>query len=702
MAIYALLVGINDYSQNGASNLKGCVRDINEYASLLEELYTDDLQLCSLIDNKATKQNIITHFREHLGQAGEKDVVLFAYAGHGYRSAANEAFNAFQPDGYDEGLVCFDNYSVLTQGTTDFHSLADKDMALLIKELETVKPGQKAPPQIVFILDSCHSGSSTRDTESLEGIETRSWDGPAQETSPERAVSAMVDPKRTKRQLSDYITSPLLQFSYTAKEIKKPTFDVPRAKHILLAACERGQKAKESSKPSGGKFRQGHFSATLQEVLRQSKHNMGDVSYANLFERVRNKMRKWEGQDPQFETFEGFNSHSQFLGHKITNHNRHYVFFDTAKKSWYVKQGALTNIDTSTTLSLLDQSTPQKDSSTTEITEVHLDRSFFELPPELKETSQKHIEEQIRAQVTKVPFPREFVYTDGDPQGVKAIHDAAKDSPFVSTVEDSLDKARYKLIAADGTIQLIRVLDGVVIKRTESYEHAPELVESVLHEIIQWERTLSLENQQAKNMSFMDFYLEIPKYTYGESRHYVIEPGLSSSGAPSSGNQNSITKKEGAVLPYYAPLDCIPTEKKARPYDVPFQFRVQNNYNEKLFAMLLYFNSTYKIASRANEEIPQGTSKVLYTSPYGFILNKNVRQETISYKLIVTREKADHQYIERAGFKTLGDIFPPDDGTRGELMMEAEEKNERQGTDGESIHPNWFTKTCTIKLIRGE
>ena len=58
MSIYALLVGINDYSMSKAPNLRGCVNDIENYADLLTDLYKDEIEIVTLTDSQAKKEHI--------------------------------------------------------------------------------------------------------------------------------------------------------------------------------------------------------------------------------------------------------------------------------------------------------------------------------------------------------------------------------------------------------------------------------------------------------------------------------------------------------------------------------------------------------------------------------------------------------------------------------------------------------------------
>ena len=85
MRLYAMLVGINDYGKE-VGKLRGAVNDVGHYRDFLQEHFDDQtLELLTLTDADATRENIIAGFRDFLGRATSEDVALFQYAGHGAR-----------------------------------------------------------------------------------------------------------------------------------------------------------------------------------------------------------------------------------------------------------------------------------------------------------------------------------------------------------------------------------------------------------------------------------------------------------------------------------------------------------------------------------------------------------------------------------------------------------------------------------------
>src|SRR5438046_5863599 len=85
---YALLVGINKYyDKPGVLHYKllhGCVNDAMSMKNLLLQQFSyNEKNIHTLVDEKATKTNLITAFTNILGNAKPGDAVVFYYSGHG-------------------------------------------------------------------------------------------------------------------------------------------------------------------------------------------------------------------------------------------------------------------------------------------------------------------------------------------------------------------------------------------------------------------------------------------------------------------------------------------------------------------------------------------------------------------------------------------------------------------------------------------
>lgn len=296
--IYALLVGINDYPPP-VGKLRGCLNDVDQVHDWLSRSFgPEQLAVECLKDGDATRQNFIRTFRAHLGQAGPDDVVLFHYSGHGARWRSAAAFKRFYPDGRDEGLVCVDSRE--PRG----FDLADKELSVLLNELAA------KGPHIAVLLNCCHSGSGTRAADDFTQARARF----THEVYEERPLETYLD---------GY---------YAARAQRGESLEIPASRHILLAACERVQKAWES------KDHRGVFTTSLLDVLDRSDSG---ICYADLFLRIRAAVRRYaDNQTPQFETFSGFDAYAGFLGGAVARLGRRYsVYFDLG--AWRADCGAL-------------------------------------------------------------------------------------------------------------------------------------------------------------------------------------------------------------------------------------------------------------------------------------------------------------------------------------------------------------------------
>ncbi len=132
----ALCVGINNYP--GTSNdLQGCVNDANDWSALLTGLgFTTSL----LLDAQATRQAIKTGLAGLVATAGEGDVLVFTYSGHGTQVVDTSGDEA---DAYDEAIYVYD-------GT------------ILDDDLRDIIDGMDPKATLVVISDSCFSGTVTR------------------------------------------------------------------------------------------------------------------------------------------------------------------------------------------------------------------------------------------------------------------------------------------------------------------------------------------------------------------------------------------------------------------------------------------------------------------------------------------------------------------------------------------------------------
>lgn len=265
--LYALIVGVNEYQD---SPLSGCVRDAESVKSYLENSIVssqfEKTHLKMLLNSDATKQEIITGFREHLNQAEQGDTVVFYFSGHGGREKTE--YPIFQSGEIDDNLgslIC----SGFTAKSKELHQflLSNKEIRYLIQPLAN----QQGVPHahVVMIFDCCHSGSNTRSIETEE-LPSKS-----------RQIMRSAMPGRTMDQFL-FAEDPALLYSLQ-EEGKSLDSLLPQGEHVMLAACREVELAWETSRgPS-----RGVFTDALLHVLTQ---HQGKISYQELQSRILNRM----------------------------------------------------------------------------------------------------------------------------------------------------------------------------------------------------------------------------------------------------------------------------------------------------------------------------------------------------------------------------------------------------------------------------
>jgi len=135
----AICIGINNYP--GVFNdLKGCVNDANDWAELLIE-FSFDVDV--MLDSQCTRENIKAALRSLVSALGPGDYGVFTYSGHG---TYNRDASSDEPDSYDEALYVYDGI-------------------LLDDELREILDDLNPQASLVFVADSCYSGTVTRAAE---------------------------------------------------------------------------------------------------------------------------------------------------------------------------------------------------------------------------------------------------------------------------------------------------------------------------------------------------------------------------------------------------------------------------------------------------------------------------------------------------------------------------------------------------------
>ena len=150
----SLHIGINDYPGTG-SDLSGCINDANDWREALEKR---DFQTVSLLDAEAKKSDMVEAISKIVADTGKNDISVITYSGHGTWVPDEDGDD--EADGRDEALCPHDTF---------------EGNILIDDELYEIFGQRSWGARIIFISDSCHSGSVSRASNIMIGAEEDNW-----------------------------------------------------------------------------------------------------------------------------------------------------------------------------------------------------------------------------------------------------------------------------------------------------------------------------------------------------------------------------------------------------------------------------------------------------------------------------------------------------------------------------------------------
>jgi len=242
----ALLIGINDYAPvgPGGPDLRGCVNDVRDMAHTLNALgivLPGPGSMKILTDVRATRANIFAGLKWLITGAKKGDVLIFHYSGHGSQVPDLSGDELEAPPKKDE-TICPHDYA--TAGM-----IKDDD-------LRTAFAGIAPGVNLDVILDSCHSGTGTREMATLSAV-------PQEEQITYRYVEPPIDYGYFLDANPTIPMKGILKPAPGEKEIVV----VPGLKHVLWAGCRDYQTSAEA--PVDGVYR-GVFTYCLCKALRRA------------------------------------------------------------------------------------------------------------------------------------------------------------------------------------------------------------------------------------------------------------------------------------------------------------------------------------------------------------------------------------------------------------------------------------------------
>jgi hypothetical protein len=283
--LYALLIGINCYLKNDLyGNLQGAVNDVNLIEEfLINKLKIADEKIWKLTSSNPnphlyepteppeqlpTYKNIVEHFQKITETAQKGDLVLVYYSGHGGRSKTQ--YGELKSDGgMDESIVPMDIGKLDDSGQPIGRYLLDVEITTLLKRM--IDKGLV----VTFISDSCHSGGTTKGTAQIRG------GNKVDDTSrPESLVGSREELIANWNALTNGGMRGL------SASLAPNSND-----YVLLAACRPTESAIEDYFEIVEKDKRQKHGALTYSLLESFQQGFANLTYQNLHDRVRAKVR---------------------------------------------------------------------------------------------------------------------------------------------------------------------------------------------------------------------------------------------------------------------------------------------------------------------------------------------------------------------------------------------------------------------------
>jgi hypothetical protein len=356
--MFVLQVGIGKYLNAPKwADLRGSITDVVEMRKLLEgeRFQVPTNNIVTLTNEQATKlkifavfqANLIAKTKAYFEKTKKRDsVVLFQYSGHG--SQAPDA-DADESDKLDETLVTYDSQDVKGKN----FDITDDEIFALTSQLK------RYTDNIVYIFDSCHSGSGTRNAEDARRL-------PARTTVPETVPM----PGITTRSGAN------------ADDGAEGTVLPPGDDYIVISAAQADQIAtqKYCFEECGSDKEPVVFGLLTYYLIHELKNARSDTTYREVMENV---SRKVEAERPsQTPLIEG-DERRMVFGSLGKTEDAYIPVISADAATVQISAGAIQGVSVGSIVSVYDRSVTKFDTaekvSTGRVTAVNATRSTVKL-----------------------------------------------------------------------------------------------------------------------------------------------------------------------------------------------------------------------------------------------------------------------------------------------------------------------------------
>ncbi len=648
---------------NDISDLNQCENDILKMQTfLVNKLGVPERNYMTLFGDNATREGIITAFRDHFKDLEDGDIALFQYSGHGCAEYANQAFkSAFLETEYgqNEAIVPYD------MKVNDMLPIADKELRLLIHEIQQANGGSKKNIPFVGIFDCCHSGSMLR--ESASEVKTRRY-----------------STKGRARSLEEY-----LEGQYTHME----KLAIPEVNYISFTACSPFESAVET--PDHG----GVFTHFLLKAFQFHADGNSFPSYAQLFSITKSYLSNFQNneQTPYIEYAGEVSPYDPFLnyGTKALNHLPELTY---VKGAWRIGIGAIHGVDIDK-VKALAVSIYEKDNLNEELGKVTLAQVEIEhttLDEEDTETAKL-----LNGLVESKSYLAELT---GRKLAVSIVPTEQAQNVYEAVVKE-IDTAMYgkRFMMGEGAPYTIEIQSDVLILKRISFGEE-ELMYGIrqtddkairhmleqLSKIAKWEQIHALQMPKNPGIEPNDIEFKLSYYDYDYTqKHFTLEKEI---------QMIDDQPQEVSLFQTKVGFDQNIGGK-------PFTFEVYNHSSFSLYFYLIYLDRAFGIqqlfqgfASPVGPEqrIQLFDSNLTQT---GFGINTDEDEIIDRFLLIASKKELLVPYVfEQEAMKDKGKIVDALDSHR---KIPKGEKDIYRGTVRSFFNQaNWIVKRMEVKIVR--
>ena len=150
----ALVVGLGQQEDRSWGKINGD-KDVPYVLEMLEDVGYRKSNIITLVNEQATKLNIVTAFKRLTNSCKQRDIVYVHFSGHGQRVTD---VNGDEKDGWDESWIPYDAYRAYGNMDRGEKHLIDDE---IYEFLMGIKNRIGRSGKILVVVDACHSGGGT-------------------------------------------------------------------------------------------------------------------------------------------------------------------------------------------------------------------------------------------------------------------------------------------------------------------------------------------------------------------------------------------------------------------------------------------------------------------------------------------------------------------------------------------------------------